>query len=43
MTEDDDEPRGLTAAARKHSGLLIGVFGLIGWCVMLWAMFGDVL
>ena len=43
MTEDDDEPRGLIAALRARSGVIIGTVGLAAWCAMIWAMFGDVL
>ncbi|MCP1471327.1 hypothetical protein J3E64_003034 [Sphingobium sp. OAS761] len=41
--DDDDAPRGLSAALRARSGVIIGLIGLIGWLALLWAMFGDVL
>ncbi len=44
MQQDDDhEPRGLWAAIRARSGVVVGVLGLIGWLALLWFMFGDVL
>lgn len=42
-SDDDDEPQGLRAAIRARSGVILGVLGLIGWCAMIWFMFGDVL
>jgi len=41
--EDDTERRGLAAVWHRHSGVIIGVIGLIAWLAMLWFMFGDVL
>ena len=40
---DEDEPRGLIAAIRHRSGVIVGLVGLIAWGAMLWAMLGDVL
>jgi len=42
-SDDEDEPRGLWPAIRAQSGVILGVIGLIGWCAMIWFMFGDVL
>ncbi|QGP78273.1 hypothetical protein [Sphingobium sp. CAP-1] len=39
----DDEPRGLWAAIRARSGVILGAVGLVGWIAMIWFMFGDVL
>jgi hypothetical protein len=39
----DDEKTTLADTLRAKSGVIIGVVGLIAWCLMLWAMFGDVL
>jgi hypothetical protein len=41
--DHDDEPRDLWSAIRARSGIILGVVGLIGWCAMIWFMFGDVL
>jgi hypothetical protein len=43
MHDEDDEPGGLIAALRARSGVIVGMAGLAGWCVMVWVMFGDVL
>ena len=40
---DDEEPRGIIAALRNRSGVIVGIVGLIAWGAMVWAMFGDVL
>ncbi|MGW8203105.1 MULTISPECIES: hypothetical protein [Sphingomonadaceae] len=42
-SDDEDEPRGFWPAIRARSGLILGVIGLVGWCAMIWFMFGDVL
>ncbi len=42
-SDDDDEPKVPWAAIRARSGVILGVIGLIGWCAMIWFMFGDVL
>ncbi|WP_277986013.1 hypothetical protein [Sphingobium cupriresistens] len=43
MMEDDDEARGLIAAMRARSGVIIAAVGMVAWAALLWAMFGDVL
>lgn len=43
MSDQDDEPRGVAAALRARSGVVIGLVGLVAWFALLWAMFGDVL
>lgn len=41
--DHDDEPRGLWAAIRARSGVILGIIGLAAWLAMVWLMFGDVL
>lgn len=43
MDDDDNEPRGLIAAMRARSGVIIATVGMVAWAALLWAMFGDVL
>lgn len=43
MADQEDEPRGIAAALRARSGIVIGLVGMVAWIALLWAMFGDVL
>ncbi len=43
IQDNDDEPRGPLALMGKHSGVIVGGVGLVGWFALLWFMFGDVL
>ncbi|MES2158301.1 MAG: hypothetical protein V4512_10900 [Pseudomonadota bacterium] len=43
MDDQHDEPRGIAAALRARSGVVIALVGLVAWIALLWAMFGDVL
>lgn len=40
---EDEEPRGLIAAIRSRSAVLIGIVFLFAWLAMIWFTFGDVL
>lgn len=40
---DDEEARGIIAAIRARSAVLIGIVFLAAWIAMIWFMFGDVL
>ncbi|HKY81506.1 MAG TPA: hypothetical protein VJM09_08540 [Sphingobium sp.] len=40
---DSEEPRGVIAALRERSGVILGVIGLAAWMALVWLMFGDVL
>ncbi len=40
---DMEETRGLIAAIRERSGVILGAIGLVAWIALLWFMFGDVL
>ncbi|WP_281061189.1 hypothetical protein [Sphingobium sp. Sx8-8] len=43
MMEESEEDRGLLAAIRARSGVIVGVVGLAAWLALIWFMFGDVL
>lgn len=43
MQDEMEEPRGMIAALRARSGVILGILGLVGWLALLWSMFGDVL